>query len=69
MEIFNRSCEIQLRAQDVTEPELVKQRTAEAFAEKGGPLLKDCVGRRITDGALECVRQANTIEQFDDCFR
>jgi hypothetical protein len=69
MEIFNRSCEIQLRVQNVTEPQVVRERIAEALVEKGGPLLKECVGKRITEGALECIRQANTLEQFDECFR
>jgi len=30
--------------------------------------LKDCVGKRITDSALECVRQASTAQAAEDCF-
>ncbi len=32
--------------------------------------LKDCVGKRITDRAMQCVRTAKTSSQIvDDCFR
>ncbi len=31
--------------------------------------MKDCVGKRITDSALECVRNAKTAkEAVEDCF-
>jgi len=31
--------------------------------------LKDCVGKRITNGALACVREATTAKQIvEDCF-
>ena len=32
--------------------------------------LKDCVGKRITERAMQCVRTAKTSSQIvDDCFR
>ena len=32
--------------------------------------LKDCVGKRITGAAMQCVRTAKTSQQIvDDCFR
>jgi hypothetical protein len=32
--------------------------------------LKDCVGKRITERAMECVRSAKTSSQIvDDCFK
>jgi hypothetical protein len=32
--------------------------------------LKDCVGKRITEKAMQCVRTANSSQQIiDDCFR
>ena len=32
-------------------------------------LTKECVGKRITDGALECVRNAKTAAEIrEDCF-
>jgi hypothetical protein len=32
--------------------------------------LKDCVGKRITEKAMQCVRTASSSQQIiDDCFR
>ena len=32
--------------------------------------LKDCVGKRITERAMQCVRSANNSQQIvDDCFK
>ena len=32
--------------------------------------LKDCVGKRITERAMQCVRTAKTSQQIvDDCFK
>ncbi len=67
-EIFDRSAAIELRSQRVTDPEVVRQRTEEAWAAKGEELVGMCVGRRITDRAMQCVRQAQTAEQLDDCL-
>jgi hypothetical protein len=68
VEIFERSAEIELRSQNITEPEEVRRRTAEARAVKGEELLQRCIGRRITDRAMRCVRQAQTAEELDACL-
>lgn len=35
-----------------------------------GNTLKDCVGKRITERAMQCVRQAKDSQQIvDDCFK
>ena len=31
--------------------------------------LKDCVGKRITDGMMACVKTAQTADQIDKCLR
>ena len=67
-EIFERSALIELRKQQVTEPEVVRQRTEEARATTGDELLKQCLGRRITDRAMRCVRRANTSEELEACL-
>jgi len=67
-EIFERSAVIELRKQKITEPELVRQRTEEARATTGDELLKQCLGRRITDRAMRCVRRANTTEELEACL-
>jgi hypothetical protein len=68
-EIFRSSAEIELRAQGITAPAVIEQRVADARAAKGEELLKDCVGKRVTDGALACVTQAKTAEELDECLK
>ncbi|AUX25570.1 hypothetical protein SOCEGT47_061180 [Sorangium cellulosum] len=66
--IFQRSAEIELRAQNVVDPKIVAERTAAVREARGKELIDRCVGRRITDAALACVRQATTPEQVDRCL-
>ncbi|WP_437672800.1 hypothetical protein [Sorangium sp. So ce131] len=66
--IFKRSAEIELRAQNIVDPKLVEERTAAVRSARGNELIDRCVGRRITDAALSCVRQATTPEQVDRCL-
>lgn len=67
-QIITRTAEIELHAQHVTDPSAIAERVAAAKASKGDALLDRCVGRRITDRALACVRQAASAEQVDRCL-
>lgn len=66
--IFRRSAEIELRAQNVTDPKSIEERTAAVRAARGQELVDRCVGRRITDQALQCVRGAQTPREVDRCL-
>ncbi len=68
-EIFRSSAEIELRSQGITDPAVIAQRVADARAAKGDELLADCVGKRITDSAMACVKQAKTAEELDECLQ
>lgn len=67
-ELFAKNAEIELRAQRITDPKTVAERTAAARAAEGEAFANRCVGRRITKSALECVRRATTAEQVDRCL-
>jgi len=67
-EILEKSAAIELKAQNVTDPAEVKKRTDEYRARRGDQLSANCVGRRITDKAIACVRGATTAEQVDRCL-
>jgi hypothetical protein len=67
-ELFNKNAEIELRAQHITDPKTVAERTAAARAAEGESFANRCLGRRITERALACVRRATTAEQVDRCF-
>jgi hypothetical protein len=66
--ILAKSAEIELRAQKVSDPKEIASRVAAAKSQKGDELVAGCVGRRITDRALACVRAADTAEQVDRCL-
>jgi hypothetical protein len=68
-EIFNRSAEIELRMQNVTDPKLVAERIAAARKDRGEELVQSCMGKRITTEALACVRSAKTSEDMDQCLQ
>lgn len=68
-EIFARSAEIELRAQGVTEPAAVRERTEAVRAARGEELISQCVGKRVTEGALTCVRTAAKPADVDACLR
>jgi hypothetical protein len=67
-EILDKSAMIELKAQNVTDEAEVKKRTEAVRAAQGDQLLAKCVGRRVTDKAMTCVRGATTAEQVDRCL-
>ena len=67
-EILDKSAMIELKAQNVTEPAEVKKRTEAFRAARGEEILAKCVGRRITEKAMACVRVASTAGQVDRCL-
>jgi hypothetical protein len=66
--VVDRNIEVKLKADGVTDPAVVQKRKDELR-----PTLKEdidkCVGKRVTDGMMKCVRTAETAEQIDKCLR
>ena len=67
-EILRRSAELELSQQlgnnDTIEAEV--QAIEESMKDS---MMKKCVGKRITDGAMKCIRGAKTSKElFDKCF-
>ena len=51
-------------------PDAVEREIASTKRDLKDSTLKDCVGKRITGSALECVRSAKSSKQIvDECFR
>ncbi|HEY4119919.1 MAG TPA: hypothetical protein VGM56_18765 [Byssovorax sp.] len=67
-EIFTHNAAIELRSQNVIDPATVHKRTAEARAAKGDDFVHQCMGKKITDGAMTCIRSAESAAQFDKCL-
>jgi hypothetical protein len=67
-ELFTRNAEIELRSQNIQDKAVIEKRTADARAAKGAEFQAQCMGKRITDAALGCVRKARTAIEFDKCL-
>lgn len=67
-QIIAKSAELELRAQRVTDPQIIAERTKAVEAARGDELRKKCVGKRITDSALRCVAQSTNPKEFDKCL-
>lgn len=66
--VVDRNIEVKLRADGVTDPETIEKRKDELRASLKEDIDK-CVGKRVTDGMMSCVRAAETAEQIDKCLR
>ena len=66
--IVDRNVEVQMRKMNITDDAAIAKKQQEIrgqFSES----MKGCVGRRITDGMMACVKQAPTVEAIDACMR
>jgi hypothetical protein len=69
-QILDKVVEIELSAQNVKDADTIAQRKEETRKQKGEALMQRCVGKKITDAAMTCVRGATTYAQIlDTCLR
>jgi len=70
-EIVERIATLELeKAGGATDPKSVAEQIDATKKALASNTLKDCVGKRITERAMQCVRTAKTSSQIvDDCFR
>ncbi|HVH46940.1 MAG TPA: hypothetical protein VM925_31570 [Labilithrix sp.] len=66
--LVDKNVEVKLKADGVTDPPLVQKRKDELRASLRDDIDR-CVGKRVTDGMLSCVKGAETAEQIDKCLR
>jgi hypothetical protein len=68
-ELFvDHNVEVQLRRQGTLDPALIEQEKAKTrndFKAK----IDECIGKRVTDGMVACVKAAETTDQIDKCLR
>ena len=67
--ILQRSAELELRSRNITDPAMVESRVAAAREAKHDKLMGLCLGRRVTDAAMECIRQAGSSEDLEACLQ
>lgn len=66
--VVDRNIEVKLRADGVTDPDTIRKRKDELRASLKDDIDK-CIGKRVTDPMMACVRTAETAEQIDKCLR
>jgi len=66
--VVDKNVELQLKALGVTDPAIVSKRRDEMRASMRDDIEK-CVGKRVTDSMLACVKTAETAEKIDKCLR
>ena len=64
--ILDRSVELQMKELDKREPSAIQKRQEVLRKELEGEM-KDCVGRRVTDKMIGCVRSAATSADLEKC--
>lgn len=66
--VVDKNVEVKLAADGMTDPALVQKRKEELRASLREDIDK-CVGKRVTDGMLTCVKGAATASEIDKCMR
>ncbi len=69
-EIVERIATLELEKAGTNDPKALGPQVDETKKALAPNTLKDCVGKRITERAMQCVRAAKTSQEIvDDCFK
>jgi len=69
-EIVERIATLELEKTGSNDPKSVGTQVDETKKALAPNTLKDCVGKRITERAMQCVRSAKSSQEIvDDCFK
>lgn len=66
--VVDRNVEVEMKRQKVTDSAQIDKRKTEIRKELE-PLVKECVGKRVTDSMMKCVKNADTSAAIDECMR
>ncbi|HEY8075736.1 MAG TPA: hypothetical protein VIF62_16535 [Labilithrix sp.] len=66
--IVDRNVEVGLRAQGTIDPQTIQKRKDEMRADMKDRI-DQCVGKRVTDHEIACVKTSETPDQIDKCLR
>jgi small lipoprotein (TIGR04454 family) len=68
-EIVERIAKLELEKRAPNDPTGVAEQIDEMKKQLRETTMKDCVGKRITEGAMRCVREAKTSKEIvEQCF-
>lgn len=66
--IIDKNVEIQMKSMNIADPDAIENKKKEMRKEFEGEL-KGCVGKRVTDSMMECVKKAQKADEIDKCMR
>ncbi len=66
--ILDRSVELQMKEMEKADPSAIQKRQ-EALRQELAADMKDCVGRRITEKMMSCVKSAPSSSELEKCVR
>lgn len=66
--VVDRNVELQLKALGISDADVIAKRRDEMRASMRDDIDK-CVGKRVTDAMMACVKAAETAEKIDKCLK
>jgi hypothetical protein len=66
--IIDKNVELEMKLLKIEDPTAIDKRKSEIRGSMEGQL-KGCIGKRVTDGMMKCVRNAKTTDEIDGCMR
>ncbi len=66
--IVDRNAEVMLKSMGIVDPAAVGKRQEELRGSMKADI-DECIGKRITDGMIACVKTAESAEQITKCMR
>ncbi|HSC86605.1 MAG TPA: hypothetical protein VLC09_05015 [Polyangiaceae bacterium] len=69
-EIMHTAAKLELKARLDGDQKLIEQELSEIEKSMQASMSNKCVGKRVTEGVMTCVRAAKTADElFSECFR
>jgi hypothetical protein len=69
MVIVDQMVVVKMKQKNQTDPAAIEKLKKELREEAKGEVMDGCVGKRISDGALDCIKKAETEEEIVKCMR
>jgi len=66
--IIDKNVELEMKQMKIEDRTAIEKRKAEIRTTMEGQL-KGCIGKRVTDGMMKCVRNAKTTDEIVGCMR
>jgi small lipoprotein (TIGR04454 family) len=67
--IVDRNVELQMKAMNITDTAAIAKKQEELRKEMKEELHGECLGRRVTDAMMACVRGAKSTDEINQCVR